>query len=149
MTQENMAPESKEFLVWKDKPSQVINLGSFLLSGIFFWLIIPLFYGLWKYLETKNTIYELTSERLIVHSGVFSRKIEELELYRVRDYKFEQPFFFRMFDIGNVILQTSDKSTPYVNLHAIKNGENLRNQIRNAVEKCRVAKGVRDLDINR
>jgi hypothetical protein len=73
--------------------------------------------------------------------------MDELELYRVRDYKFEQPFFLRLFGLGNVLLTTADRTNPSVTLRAIRDGEALREQIRNAVEACRVAKRVRELDI--
>ena len=75
-----------------------------------------------------------------------SIKTDELELYRVRDYKFEQPFFLRLFSLGNIVLQTSDKSDPQVVLSAIPNGEELREKLRTHVEACRMKKGVREVD---
>lgn len=139
-----MAEEKK---VWSGTPSQVINLGTFILCGLFFWLLFPLFIALWKWLEVKNVKYELTNQRLRTRYGVLNKKADELELYRVRDYKLEQPFFLRLFSLGNVILITSDKSTPVVVIKAIPNGEELREKIRRYVEECRTRKGVREVDI--
>jgi uncharacterized membrane protein YdbT with pleckstrin-like domain len=102
---------------------------------------------LWKWLVVKNTKYELTTERLRMRHGVLNKKTDELELYRVRDYKLDQPFFLRIFSLGNIILQTSDKSHPHIVLEAIPNGEDLREQLRTYVEACRTRKGVRELDI--
>ena len=138
---------AEEKTVWLGTPSQVVNLGSFILLGLFFWLVIPLFVILWKWLVVKNTKYELTTERLRMRHGVFNKKTDELELYRVRDYKFDQPFFLRIFSLGNIILQSSDKSHPHVVLRAIPNGEELREQLRTYVEACRTRKGVREVDI--
>ena len=138
---------AEEKTVWVGTPSQVVNLGSFILLGLFFWLVIPLFIILWKWLVVKNTKYELTTERLRMRHGVFNKKTDELELYRVRDYKLDQPFFLRIFSLGNIILQTSDKSHPHVVLEAIPNGEDLREQLRTYVEACRTRKGVREVDI--
>jgi len=138
---------AEERTVWLGTPSQVVNLGSFILLGLFFWLVIPLFVILWKWLVVKNTKYELTTERLRMRHGVFNKKTDELELYRVRDYKFDQPFFLRIFSLGNIILQSSDKSHPHVVLRAIPNGEELREQLRTYVEACRTRKGVREVDI--
>jgi uncharacterized membrane protein YdbT with pleckstrin-like domain len=138
---------AEERTVWLGTPSQVVNLGSFILLGLFFWLVIPLFVILWKWLVVKNTKYELTTERLRMRHGVFNKKTDELELYRVRDYKFDQPFLLRIFSLGNIILQSSDKSHPHVVLEAIPNGENLREQLRTYVEECRTRKGVREVDI--
>ncbi|HEX6259919.1 MAG TPA: PH domain-containing protein [Woeseiaceae bacterium] len=138
---------AEEKTVWLGTPSQVVNLGSFILLGLFFWLVIPLFIILWKWLVVKNTKYELTTERLRMRHGVLNKKTDELELYRVRDYKLEQPFFLRIFSLGNISLQTSDKSHPHVVIRAIPNSEQLREQFRTHVEACRMRKGVRELDV--
>jgi uncharacterized membrane protein YdbT with pleckstrin-like domain len=125
----------------------VINLGSFILLGLFFWLVIPLFIILWKWLVVKNTKYELTTERLRMRHGVLNKKLDELELYRVRDYKLDQPFFLRIFSLGSITLQTSDRTHPTVVLEAIPKAEELREQLRTHVEACRTRKGVRELDV--
>jgi uncharacterized membrane protein YdbT with pleckstrin-like domain len=138
---------AEERTVWFGNPSQVINLGSYILLGLFFWLVIPLFVILWKWLVVKNTKYELTTERLRMRHGVFNKNLDELELYRVRDYKLDQPFLLRMFSLGNVILQTSDKTHPTVVIKAVPNSEELREQLRTHVEACRTRKGVREVDI--
>lgn len=138
---------TEERTVWLGTPSQVINLGSFILLGLFFWLVIPLFVILWKWLVVKNMKYELTTERLRLRHGVFNKKLDELELYRVRDYKLDQPFFLRIFSLANIILQTSDRSHPTVIIQAIPDAENLREQLRTHVEACRTRKGVRELDV--
>ena len=137
---------SNEAPLWNGTPSQVINLPIFVIWGLLFWLVIPIFIILWKWLVVKCTKYELTTQRLKTHHGVFSKKMDELELYRVRDYKLDQPIFLRLFGLANITLQTSDKSTPVVVIRAIPNGEQLREQIRNAVEDCRVKKRVREVD---
>ena|SRR5680860_617554 len=132
--------------IWTGTPSQVINLPTFIVLGLFFWLVIPVFMMLWKWLVVKNTKYELTTERLKTRYGVLNKQMDEIELYRVRDYRFEQPFFLRIFSLGNVVMQTSDKSHPLVTIRAIPNGEELRERIRTHVEECRVRKGVREID---
>jgi len=137
---------SEERDVWVGTPSQVINLGSFILLGLFFWLIFPLFMILWKWLTVKNTKYELTTQRLRTRHGILNKKIDELELYRVRDYKLDQPLFLRLFSLGNIILITSDKSHPQVILTAIPNGEELKEQLRTFIEECRSKKRVMEVD---
>jgi hypothetical protein len=62
-------------------------------------------------------------------------------------YKLDQPFFLRIFSLGNVILQTSDKTHPVVAIEAVAKAEELREQLRTHVEACRTRKGVREVDI--
>jgi uncharacterized membrane protein YdbT with pleckstrin-like domain len=139
---------SPERPLWSASPSQILNLGAFVGWGLLFWLVIPLFIILWRWLEVRAMRYELSTERLKIRHGVLNKKMDELELYRVRDYKFEQPFFLRLFGLGNVLLTTADKSNPMVTIRAIRDGEALREQIRNAVEACRVSKRVRDIALD-
>ena len=138
---------SEEKDVWFGSPSQMVNLGTFIVMGLLFWLVVPLFIILWKWLVIKNTRYELTTERLRTRHGVLNKETDELELYRVRDYKLEQPLFLRLFSLGNIVLQTSDSSHPVVTLRAIANGEELREQLRTHVEACRMKKRVREVNL--
>lgn len=138
---------AEEQQLWRGTPSQLVNLGWYVLWLLLFWLVIPLFILLWQWLVIRNTIYELTTERLKLRRGVLNKELDEVELYRVRDYKLERPFFLRIFGLGNIMLQTSDRSHPRVRLRAVRDGERLYEQLRGAVEQSRATKGVRELDI--
>jgi hypothetical protein len=37
------------------------------------WLIVPLFFALVYYLQTKNKVFDLTTQRLKITSGVFTK----------------------------------------------------------------------------
>ncbi len=137
---------TEEVSVWSGTPSQVTNLGTFVLTGLFFWLIFPLFVSLWQWLVTKNTKYELTSQRLKTRHGVLNKTMDDLELYRIKDYKLDRPLWLRMFSLGNVILETSDLSHPTVTVRAIRNAEELRETMRKYVEARRDQKRVREID---
>lgn len=133
--------------VWSGNPSQIVNLGTFILCTLLSLTVILAFvavpYAIWKYLVVKNQKYDLTSQRLKTHSGVLSKKTDELELYRVKDTKFDQPFFLRLFGLGNVVLMSSDLTTPIAKIEAVNNAQALREQIRSLVEERRDQKGVR------
>lgn len=110
-------------------------------------LLIPIFLGLVRYLQTKNKVYELTTERLKISDGVFSKVTDTLELYRVKDIETRQPFFYRVVGIENVQMNTSDTSSPFVFIQAIPATVALADKIRNQVETIRAQKGVREIDI--
>ena len=136
-----------EQTVWRGTSSQWKNFGTYLLCGLFSWLIVPIFIGLARYLQTKNKIYELTTERLKITEGVFSKITDTLELYRVKDVETRQPFLYRMFGVENVQLNTSDTSSPVVFIEAIPSTVALSDKIRNQVEAIRQQKGVREIDV--
>ena len=155
-----------ETMVWEGNPSQLLNFGVFLLCGLIagalvgialvfnnltppFPLVlaglalVPVFYALAQWLKTKCERYQLTSQRLRLRSGVLSRKTDEIELYRVKDYVLIEPFWLRLFGLGNISLTTTDDANPRVTLNAVPEADKLRDQFRKYVELCRQNKGVR------
>ena len=139
-----MANQEKN--IWSGRPSQIANLGTFILCGIFCWLIFPIFIALKSWLNIKTQKYEVTNQRIRTTIGIFSKKTDELELYRVKDTTLLRPFFLGLFGFATIQITTSDRSTPYVYLYAIKGADVLREELRMFVEELREAKGVRELD---
>jgi membrane protein YdbS with pleckstrin-like domain len=163
-----------EETVWRGTSSQWINFPRYLLSIIFccvvaviffvartggppevarfspfilLLLLVPVGTALARYLQTRNKIYELTTERLKTTEGVFSKVTDTLELYRVKDIETRQPFFYRAVGVENVQMNTSDTSSPFVFIEAIPSTVALADKIRNQVETIRAQKGVREIDI--
>jgi membrane protein YdbS with pleckstrin-like domain len=136
-----------EETVWRGTSSQWKNFGIFILCGLFCWLIVPIFFALVRFLQTKCKIYELTTERIKITEGVFSKVTDTLELYRVKDIETRQPFLYRLVGVENVQMNTSDATTPSVFIQAIPSAVALADKIRNQVEIIRTQKGVREIDI--
>ena len=163
-----------EQVIWHGPSSQSKNFGRYLLSGLLcaaiaaifavLWdgnstqarhvspyilliLVVPIFIALARYLKTKNKIYELTSERVKISEGVFSKVTDTLELYRVKDLETRQPFLYRLVGIENVQLNTSDASSPFILIEAIPSAVGLADKIRNQVETIRTQKSVRQIDV--
>lgn len=132
--------------LWSANEGQITNLGYYLICLLFCWLLIPVLMMLWRYLSTTVHTYEVSSERLLERSGILVRDTEELELYRVKDIVTKEPFFQRIFGRGIVVLATSDRSTPEVVLNCIPDPRYVADLLRHQVERCRVAKGVREID---
>lgn len=161
---------SNEQILWKGIPSQVLNLPALLLGILAAGaitaaallttfvagpLVIPVIAAAWvvclfpwvcKAIATRFDNYELTNERLKHANGVFSRSVEVLELYRIKDMKQELPLHFRLFGLGRIVLETSDRSTPLVVLNAIHHCGEVADLIRSNVEIQRDKKRVREVD---
>jgi membrane protein YdbS with pleckstrin-like domain len=138
----------KEYIIFNGSPNQIINLKNYFF-GI---LLIPLF-GLGLiciiavFLNTFFTRYIITSERLYVMTGVFSKTTYVTELYRVQDIKMYQPFSLRLANCVNIVVKSSDKTTPIINLQGIPDGNAILNSLRDCVEHRRDIKGVRIADL--
>ncbi len=141
---------SEEEFLWSGSPSQMTNILTNILFGLIAFTVVAAPISavviLWRYLVTKCQRYELTSQRLKCHSGVLSKRTDEVELYRVKDTRYDQPFFLRLVNLGNVVLITSDATTPTITIHAVKNASELREKIRNLVEKRRDVKRARVIE---
>lgn len=111
-------------------------------------LVIPLILWLVRWWVTKCTSYELTSQRLRIRTGVLNRKVDELELFRVKDYTMDQPLMLRLVGLGNLTMITSDATSPTVSMRAISDVESVREKLRTAVQNERDRKRVRSLDVD-
>jgi membrane protein YdbS with pleckstrin-like domain len=137
-----------EEIVWRGTSSQWKNFGVYLLCGLLCWLIVPIFFALVYYLRTRCKVFELTTQRLKITSGVFTKVTETLELYRVKDIETRQPFFSRMVGIENVQMTTTDVSSPSVLIEAVPSSVGFADKLRNQVETIRQQKRVRAIDID-
>jgi uncharacterized membrane protein YdbT with pleckstrin-like domain len=161
--------EPQETLVWRGTPSQWTNFGTYffcllLAAGVvaaylyvpaleknrlvLLGLALPLLWALGRWIGTRCHRYEITSERVKITTGLLSRRTNELELYRVRDYSVLEPFWLRMLGCGDVVLVTADRTTPQIVLHAVPRAATLKDQIRTHTERMRQKRGVRDLEID-
>ncbi|HEY2344848.1 MAG TPA: PH domain-containing protein [Xanthomonadaceae bacterium] len=163
----NTPVDEKE--IWSGTPSQLRHLGLYALCAlaalILFaaavklrasmpaWIplllvLVPVFVAGKRYLQTACERITLTDQRLILRRGVFSRTTDYVELYRVKDSNFTQPFVERLVGLGTIRLRTTQDSAPSVELSGMTAPEQLWNQIRGLVEARRDAKGVREVDMN-
>lgn len=110
-------------------------------------LVVPIFIAAKRYLQTKCTVYEVTTERLKTTEGVLSKTTDTLEFYRIKDIETRQPFLYRLCAIENVQLNTSDASSPVVMMEGVPRSTGLADKIRNQVETIRQQKGVREIDV--
>jgi len=153
----------EETTFWKGSPSQWLNIGHFgaaillavgiVIGGVFFppafiALIFPLGWILWRYLVVRTQTFELTNERLRISKGVINQEIDEVELYRVKDILVVRKWWMRMTGLGTIHLDTSDRSMPQIDIHAIQDSLELRESLRKKVEAMRDKKRVREMDFD-
>ena len=94
-------------------------------------------------LPISFTKYAMSDDRLFVESGFFNIHCEEILLYRVRDICLHLSLWQRIFGVGSVILQTSDKTAPTIELKSIKHPREVKEQIHRQVEEMKIARRMR------
>ena len=137
-----------ENTIWEGRPSHWSSFTFYLTC-----IPLTLFFGIgiimaiWRFLNIQNHKITITSQRILEETGVLSKNTNELELFRVKDLQLNQPFILRILGLSNILLATSDASSPYIVLKGLNNGKELKEQLRVAVENRRDSKKVREFDI--
>lgn len=141
-----MSAEETNGALWNGRPSHLTYFKEYLVCLLFFWLIFPMFVCLHKFLIIRTTTYSISRGRLVGSKGILSKTVDELELYRIKDYRVTQSFVQRLFNVGVVELMTSDKTHPVFSLGVIKEPIATKDMIRELVEDLRTQKMVREFD---
>ncbi len=132
-----------EELLFQGRPAALPTVGALVLA------IVTV--GIWAFiawLRAKGTLYKITSQRVVIERGMFSKRMEQIDLYRVVDYVVERPFGQRIMGTGNLVLEAMDKTTPEVRIDGIKTDVvALYERLRFATEQEKRRRGVRVMDI--
>jgi len=164
------AATTEEQELWRGHPSQVLNFGIYFFWGIVLVLalIAALLLGDTKgwgllifgivalvglvqtfvaYLHLHAIEYVVTTQRVRVVSGIFSKDIQEIELFRVKDTMAYQSFFLRLFSLGTVTVLSGDERHPRLVLSGVPHAVELRERLRQETMTLRQRFGVREVDV--
>lgn len=136
-------PGGPEGEVWSGGPSQWVNFPWFLAVL----LILPIPYTLWRVLVVRCERYTLTTQRLLHDSGVLRRRSDQIEIYRIKDSTSRQSVLQRIVGIGDVELDTSDRSHPTFTLRAVRDHRAVQDIVRERTEAVRRERKVREIDM--
>lgn len=89
------------------------------------------------------TKYAMSDDRIFLETGLLNIKMEEVILYRVRDISLSISLWQRIFGVGTVTLQSSDKSLPVLELKNIKRPREVKELIHKQVEEMKIARKLR------
>ncbi len=101
----------------------LLGLGLIIVVGLI------LFYKAWK---IRMTHYEVSPDRIEYGEGIFDRKVDNLDMFRVVDIKLRRNILDCIVGVGTVLLTTSDKSHPEFEFKKIKNSRELYDTIKKA-----------------
>ncbi len=102
---------------------------------------------LYYWIERLGRAYRITTQRIVVERGVFSKRLEQVDLYRITDYVVERPFGQRLMGTGNLLLRSMDPTTPELRLYGLDTDVvALYEKLRTATEAAKGKRGVRVVD---
>lgn len=89
------------------------------------------------------TKYGISEDRIFCEKGLLNMKFEEILLYRVRDISMKITLGQRIFGVGSILLQSSDKTAPVLEIKNIKNPREVKEMIHEQVEEVKVQRRMR------
>ena len=165
---------SAEQEMWRGHPSQVLNFSIYSLWATILIIVLVgvvalvnsgdcpqdwgmIIFGIVALVALINTAvayvhlhaveYVVTTQRVRVVSGIFSKDIQEIELFRVKDTAAHQSFFLRLFGLGAITILSGDERQPRIVLSGIPHAFELRERLRQEVMTLRQRFGVREVDV--
>ena len=88
------------------------------------------------------TKYSLTEDRLFISTGLLSTKEDEVRLYRIQDLTVTRSLSQRIFGMGTILVNSSDKTLGDFEIKNIKNVMDVKEQLSALVEIQRDQKRV-------
>lgn len=113
---------------------QLNHLGSATLAAVL------LFGALWAVssaIGSGAVRYTLSASRIEVERGLLAKRVESIELWRVRDVVLDQGFLQRLRGTGRVTLHSSDRVEPVLVIGPVGGARPLFEQLREAVAAAR------------
>ncbi len=95
-------------------------------------IIIVLLLLLLKALKLKMTYYEVTASRIEWSRGIFDRRVDNLDMFRILDLKLRRSLLDCIFGIGTIELVTNDKTDPEFVFEKIKHCRRLYDILKKA-----------------
>ena len=89
------------------------------------------------------TRYALSHDRLFLSIGFFSVKDDDVLLYRIRDISVKRTLWQRLFGVGTVTVQSSDKTHPNLELKNIKDPMRVKELLHDLVEEMKQKRRMR------
>jgi membrane protein YdbS with pleckstrin-like domain len=113
---------------------QVLSVAIALALGAIFFFVTTL--------VRRSTRYRLSNRSVEHEVGVFSKKIDVLELWRIKDLRYRQSLLDRMLGIAHIDIYTKDVTTPQFEIVGIPEARQVFEQLRDNIEIQRQSKRV-------
>ena len=95
----------------------------------------------------RSTRYRISNYRIDYERGIFSRRIDTLELWHVEDIRFSQSLLDRIMSVGNIEVISHDETTPKLMLHGLPNPRNVFDQLKQRIISVKRQRGVIKMDM--
>ena len=96
--------------------------------------------GVWAWLVRLGNEYRIFEDSVEIQSGVVSRNIDNLQLFRVRDLGLSQGIAGRILGFGDVTITSTDQTTPHFTLRGIGDPRRVYETLRGLVSRSQATR---------
>lgn len=93
-------------------------------------------------IRLNTTTYTITSQRIMVKTGLIGKDLEEVELLRVNDFSVAQSIPERLLGIGTLTVFSDDPSSPQLLFRKIRKVQSVKDVLRGAVRNEKIANNI-------
>jgi uncharacterized membrane protein YdbT with pleckstrin-like domain len=109
-------------------------------------LIVGLFLLVPVWTRMKANRWKLTSRRIEVETGLLAKRVDTLELWRVRDVEFRQSLIERIAGVARILVTAHDGSSPTIEIRGVPGDRTIYDRLMAAVMDARQQRGVMNLN---
>jgi len=123
---------ANDLLGLKLTDNQALAFGQYrVIAGLGLAIVVVLFLVI-KMVRLKMIYYEVTADRIEWSRGIFDRRVDNLDMFRVIDLKLRRSLFDCIVGVGTVGLITTDKTDPEFVFEKIRDSRRLYDIIKKA-----------------
>ena len=98
-------------------------------------------------LPLSFTKYMLLEDKILINTGLFSTKQEEIKLYRIMDVTLKRSLWQKIFGVGTIHCCSADKTTPEFDILDVKKSFEVKEMISKMSEEQRDKKRITGREI--
>lgn len=99
----------------------------------------------YRILYIRSFQYLITGEYIRITRGIFFKRIDQAEMFRVKDFVITQPFVLQLFKLMNLTLISTDHSNQVIYLQGIPESD-IVDTIRDRVQEARRHNNIYELN---
>lgn len=100
---------------------------------------------LYRFIYLRRIRYRVGEEQLVSEHGIFIRRVDYMELYRIVDFQEHQSLLQQLCGLKTVIILSMDRNTPKLDLIGIRCENDIVAIIRERVEINKRKKGIYEI----
>lgn len=100
---------------------------------------------LYRFIYLRRIRYRVSEEQLVSEHGIFIRRVDYMELYRIVDFQEHQSLLQQLCGLKTVVILSTDRNSPKLDLIGIRCGNDIVAIIRERVEINKRKKGIYEI----